>query len=56
MLGTFSQQIASLALVPGTGGAFEVSVDGNLVYSKQQAGRFPELSEVLEAVKPLLPD
>ena len=45
-----------MALVPGAGGAFEVSVDGNLVYSKHQTRRFPELREVMEAVKPLLPD
>ena len=29
------------------GGVFEVSVDGQLVFSKKKEGRFPELDEVL---------
>lgn len=28
--------------MPSSGGAFEISVDGNLVYSKLQEGRFPD--------------
>ena len=31
----------------GSGGEFEVSVDGKLVFSKKALGRFPELEEVL---------
>jgi selT/selW/selH-like putative selenoprotein len=34
-------------LVRGSGGEFEVSVDGRLIFSKKQAGRFPDTSEVL---------
>jgi len=34
-------------LTPGSGGEFEVSVDGRLVFSKKQERRFPELDEVL---------
>lgn len=30
-----------------SGGVFEVTVDGQLVFSKKQEGRFPELEEVL---------
>jgi len=52
----FPHQISGIELVPGAGGAFEVSVDGKAVYSKKQTKRFPELSEVIDAVKPLLPD
>lgn len=29
-------------LVPSSGGAFEISLDGNLVYSKLKTGKFPE--------------
>jgi selenoprotein W-related protein len=35
------------SLVRGSGGEFEVTVDGRLVYSKKQQGRFPEVDEVL---------
>jgi len=34
-------------LVPGSGGVFEVTVDGKVVFSKKKAGRFPEDGEVL---------
>lgn len=34
-------------LVRGSGGEFEVTVDGKLVFSKRAEGRFPEPEEVL---------
>ncbi len=34
-------------LTPGKGGEFEVTVDGALVFSKKQEGRFPDMDEVL---------
>ena len=37
-------------LVKGSGGEFEVTVDGRLVFSKKQAGRFPDMEEVLAHV------
>jgi len=37
-------------LVRGSGGEFEVSVDGRLIFSKKQAGRFPHASEVLAQI------
>lgn len=38
-------------LVPGGGGVFEVTVDGDLVFSKKQLKRFPEAGEVLGLVR-----
>jgi len=40
-------------LVVGKGGCFEVVVDGELVFSKKDAGRFPENSEVISALRDL---
>jgi selT/selW/selH-like putative selenoprotein len=34
-------------LVRGSGGEFEVTADGRLIFSKKQAGRFPDAEEVL---------
>ena len=34
-------------LIRGSGGIFDVAVDGELIYSKKQTGRFPEHEEVL---------
>lgn len=35
----------------GSGGVFEVELDGDLVYSKKQTGRFPEPGEVEDALR-----
>ena len=34
-------------LIEGSGGVFDVKVNGTLIYSKFQAGRFPEQEEIL---------
>ena len=38
--------IRSWQLVPGTGGVFDVTVNGELIFSKQQVGRHAEPGEV----------
>jgi selT/selW/selH-like putative selenoprotein len=38
---------AEVELVPGVGGVFEITVDGQLKYSKKQTGRFPTDDEVI---------
>jgi selenoprotein W-related protein len=38
---------AEVELVPGVGGVFEITVDGQLKFSKKQMGRFPTDEEVL---------
>jgi len=37
-------------LIPSGGGKFELSVDGQQIWSKKEAKRFPEYSEVTEAL------
>lgn len=37
---------AEVDLVPGVGGAFEITVDGRLAFSKKQTGRFPTDDEI----------
>jgi selT/selW/selH-like putative selenoprotein len=44
---------AELRLVPSSGGVFEVTVDGQLVFSKKASGRHAKPGEVLEAVERL---
>jgi len=36
-------RIKSVELIPGSGGVFEVVVDGKLVYSKKQTGQHADL-------------
>jgi len=33
-------------LIEGSGGVFEVTVDGTLVFSKKETGRFPAYQEI----------
>ena len=40
-----------MALVPGTGGIFEVRVDDELVWSRKEQGRFPEAKELKQRVR-----
>ena len=46
--------VAAMRLVPSGGGRFEVSVNGEVVYSKAATGRFPELSEIQGKVRSFL--
>jgi selenoprotein W-related protein len=46
LLGHYGKDISGLTLVPGSGGRFEVSVEGKLVFSKLKEGRFPEFAEL----------
>lgn len=45
------QDISSLTLVPMGGGVFEVTVDGEKIYSKKQTGQFPDPDKILKAVR-----
>jgi selT/selW/selH-like putative selenoprotein len=45
--------VESLRLIPSGGGRFEVTANGQVVYSKAATGRFPEPAEVLETLQQL---
>jgi selenoprotein W-related protein len=40
-------------LFQGSGGVFDVTADGSVVYSKHRTGRFPENAEVVQALRAL---
>jgi selenoprotein W-related protein len=50
LLRTFKQQIRDLKLIPSSGGCFELTVDGDLLYSKLKSGQFPDEQAMLDAV------
>jgi len=54
LLKDFESQIESVTLRPSSGGRFEVSVNGELIYSKLQTGRHPERGEVIGLVQNLI--
>jgi selenoprotein W-related protein len=50
LLGEYKQKIESLTLVPKGGGCFELSLDGDLAYSKLSTGEFPDEGEMVTLV------
>ena len=42
---------ANVEIVEGSGGVFEVTFDGKLIYSKKETGEFPEENEILDILK-----
>lgn len=42
---------ASVELIEGSGGVFDVVADGKLLFSKKKEGRFPEPAEILQALR-----
>lgn len=42
---------AEIRLVPSSGGVFEVTVDGNLVFSKKALRRHPQPGEILKLIQ-----
>lgn len=40
--------------MPSDGGRFEVSIDGELVYSKLKTGRFPEPADIIQRLEQAL--
>ena len=51
LLTTFEQELGSVALAPGTGGVFEVSVNGEMIWSRKDSGRFPDIKELKQLVR-----
>ncbi|MBP3960368.1 Rdx family protein [Gemmata sp. G18] len=51
LLSNLKQKIKGLTLVPAGGGCFEVTLNGELIYSKLKTGQFPDEQTVLESVR-----
>jgi selenoprotein W-related protein len=50
LLTGFKTKIKGFNLVPSSGGCFEVSVDGDLIYSKLQTREFPDEKAIVEQI------
>jgi len=48
---TFADELGEVALLPGTGGIFEVRLNGEHLWNKKQAGRFPEPKEIKQLIR-----
>ena len=50
LLKDYEHVIESVTLIPSDGGRFEVSVNGDLIYSKLQTKRHAEAGEVVKLI------
>lgn len=51
LLSTFEGELGEVALVPGSGGVFEVRLDGEVIAGNRESKRVPEPSEVKRLVR-----
>jgi selenoprotein W-related protein len=51
LLSTFEQELAEVALQPATGGIFEIRADGELVWSREREGGFPDIKVLKQRVR-----
>jgi selenoprotein W-related protein len=51
LLAEFETNIASWRLVPSSGGVFEFSLNGELLFSKTKLGRHAEIDEIRKILK-----
>jgi len=43
LLSTFGPDLGSVALIPGTGGVFEIALDGETIWERKRDGGFPDV-------------
>jgi len=51
VLSTFSDSVGEVALVPDTGGTFEIRADDRLVWSRAERDRFPQPKELKQGIR-----
>ena len=51
LLTTFAAELGEVALVPGGSGIFEVWLNDELIWSRKEQRRFPELKELKQRVR-----
>ncbi|MBK4115950.1 SelT/SelW/SelH family protein [Pluralibacter gergoviae] len=51
LLHSFSDDIASVTLVPGTGGIFRIEADGEVIWERKRDGGFPDAAELKRRVR-----
>lgn len=51
VLSTFSLEMGEVVLVPGTGGIFEIVLDGELIWERKRDGGFPDVKQLKQMVR-----
>lgn len=52
LMHTFAEELGSVTLTPDTtGGVFEVRLENEMIWSRKEHGRFPEMKELKQLVR-----
>ncbi len=51
LLQTFPDEIHEMRLRPGTGGVYNIFVNNELLFSRKDEGRFPDIKELKQMVR-----
>ncbi|WP_028725723.1 SelT/SelW/SelH family protein [Paracoccus zeaxanthinifaciens] len=51
LLQTFGEDLAEVAIVPGTGGIFQIAVDDRLIWDRKADGGFPGPKEIKQRLR-----
>jgi len=54
LLQTFGQDLGSVALIPGTGGIFEIHVNTTLIWERKRDGGFPDARALKQRVRDVI--
>lgn len=51
ILTTFNQELTEVALIPSTGGIFEIKINDKKLWSLKGKGRFPDIKEIKKLIR-----
>ncbi|MGH7900522.1 MAG: SelT/SelW/SelH family protein [Thermodesulfobacteriota bacterium] len=51
LLTTFEAELGEVALKPGTGGVFDIRLGKEIIWSRKEKGRFPDIKELKQIVR-----
>lgn len=51
LLSTFGDDLGSVTLIPGTGGIFEITLDGEVIWERKRDGGFPDAAGLKRRVR-----
>ena len=51
LLTTFAEEVGEVALIPGTGGIFQIHCNGTLVWDRKSMNGFPDIKQLKQLVR-----
>ena len=54
LLQTFGDRLGEVALIPGTGGAYEIGEEGKLIWERKRDGGFPGPKDLKQRVRDVI--